>query len=296
MALTFAHITNTGSSRIPMKTFFSGYSLHTPSETVANLYRLDYGGGRYLDLPTCSRAQLDRECVRYLSREERMAYLVKVDSDGRLCWAKNGQRIDTTTEYADSKHGIVPATHPDAITDQHQLRRASTASSSSTSTSYTMSTSSADSIDARRYANPEPKHGNPFRKHIRVSPGTIFNHLLRKTVRKNTWIFVADTSFRLYVGIKQSGAFQHSSFLHGARVSAAGLIKIKDGKLKRYVSLSYQTGARSHSDHPRQPCPFVRTLPPLRLPLSQIHPLPPRRWRRHVWDDDIQILRCPSGP
>jgi hypothetical protein len=49
---------------------------------------------------------------------------------------------------------------------------------------------------------------------------------------------VADTSFRLYVGIKQSGAFQHSSFLHGARISAAGLIKIKDGQLRRLSPLS----------------------------------------------------------
>jgi hypothetical protein len=40
------------------------------------------------------------------------------------------------------------------------------------------------------------------------------------------------------VGIKQSGAFQHSSFLHGARISAAGLIKIKDGQLRRLSPLS----------------------------------------------------------
>ena len=40
------------------------------------------------------------------------------------------------------------------------------------------------------------------------------------------------------MGIKQSGAFQHSSFLHGARISAAGLIKIKDGQLRRLSPLS----------------------------------------------------------
>jgi hypothetical protein len=42
----------------------------------------------------------------------------------------------------------------------------------------------------------------------------------------------------LYIGIKQSGAFQHSSFLHGARISAAGLVKIKDGQLRRLSPLS----------------------------------------------------------
>ena len=56
---------------------------------------------------------------------------------------------------------------------------------------------------------------------------SMFDKLLRKSVRRNTWIFVADTSFRLYVGIKASGAFQHSSFLRGARISAAGLIKVR---------------------------------------------------------------------
>jgi hypothetical protein len=49
---------------------------------------------------------------------------------------------------------------------------------------------------------------------------------------------VADTSFRLYIGIKQSGAFQHSSFLHGARISAAGLVRIKEGQLRRLSPLS----------------------------------------------------------
>ena len=42
----------------------------------------------------------------------------------------------------------------------------------------------------------------------------------------------------LYVGIKQSGAFQHSSFVHGSRISAAGLIKIKHGQLRSLSPLS----------------------------------------------------------
>ena len=61
---------------------------------------------------------------------------------------------------------------------------------------------------------------------------------MRKSVKKNTWIFVADTSMNLYVGIKQSGSFQHSSFLHGTRISAAGLIKIKRGQLRSLSPLS----------------------------------------------------------
>lgn len=71
-----------------------------------------------------------------------------------------------------------------------------------------------------------------------VSAAALLNHLLRETTKKNTWIFVADTSFRLYVGIKQSGSFQHSSFLQGGRIAAAGLIKVKDGQLRSLSPLS----------------------------------------------------------
>lgn len=48
-----------------------------------------------------------------------------------------------------------------------------------------------------------------------------------------------DTRFRIYAGIKESGAFQHSSFLHGSRVVSAGLISIQDGQLQ---SLSPHSG------------------------------------------------------
>lgn len=47
-----------------------------------------------------------------------------------------------------------------------------------------------------------------------------------------------DTSFRMYIGIKESGAFQHSSFLRGARIAAAGLLKIKNGQLRSLSPLS----------------------------------------------------------
>lgn len=61
---------------------------------------------------------------------------------------------------------------------------------------------------------------------------------------------VADTSFNLYIGIKKSGAFQHSSFLHGSRISAAGLIKIKDGQLRQLSPLRYTALFPSQSPDP----------------------------------------------
>lgn len=50
---------------------------------------------------------------------------------------------------------------------------------------------------------------------------------------------MVDTQFRIYAGIKESGGFQHSSFLHGSRVLSAGLISIQDGQL---LSLSPHSG------------------------------------------------------
>ncbi|RYP32488.1 hypothetical protein DL767_005177 [Monosporascus sp. MG133] len=247
------------------------------SDTKENFfYWLDYGEGRNLELAACPRERLDREQVRYLSREERQYYLVSVDGEGRLVWAKNGVRIDTTEEWKDSIHGIVPVDDPtpafapdvenhvqskpspDAHPDPHD--HSSTASASASSHE-----SRLEAAMAAKYANTDFDEAKGVKKIRHVSAATIFNKLLRKSVRKNTWIFVADTSFRLYVGMKNSGAFQHSSFLHGSRISAAGLLKIKNGRL---TSLSPLSG------HYRPPASnfraFVHSLEDARVDMSHV--------------------------
>jgi hypothetical protein len=79
------------------------------NENASFFYWLDQGGGKALDLPECSRKRLDSMQVRYLSREERLKYLVKVDEQGLLVWAKNGEMVWTKDElYRDSVDGIVP--------------------------------------------------------------------------------------------------------------------------------------------------------------------------------------------
>ncbi|KAM3521212.1 hypothetical protein MY4038_009125 [Beauveria bassiana] len=198
------------------------------------LYWLDYGAGRNVELDACPREQLEREQVRYLSREERQYYLVKVDAEGRLCWAKNGARIDTTEQFKDSINGIVPAddTTPAFRPSANPLA----GTSGSDSDSSIESRREADR--ANKYATPEFDNASGVKKIHHLSTSTIINKLLRKSVRPNCWIFVADTNFRLYVGIKDSGAFQHSSFLQGGRISAAGLIKIKNGRLQSLSPLS----------------------------------------------------------
>ncbi|KAI9662496.1 MAG: hypothetical protein M1821_008663 [Bathelium mastoideum] len=202
-------------------------------------YWLDEGEGRNVELPTVSRERLDREQVRYLSREERQQYLVTVDKEGLLCWAKNGERISTTIAFKDSVHGIVDKddstptyreANGTAYLDHHD--------SSDEEDTDSDDGSSIASHEGDHYVNRDLKEAKGLKKVQHVSASTIMNHLLRKSVKPNSWIFVADTSFRLYIGIKQSGAFQHSSFLQGQRLLAAGLIKIKGGQLRRLSPLS----------------------------------------------------------
>lgn len=211
------------------------------SATYENFFHwLDKGEGSTYEHPTVSRDRLNRERVRYLSREERLNYLVTIDKEGRLCWAKNGDRINSTPAYKDSVNGIVPIDDttptfgPSGKILDGQSKTIKRTSLSSTSSS---EESEAD-VDAEHYVNEDLDRAKGLAKIKHVSAATILNHLLRSSVKPNSWIFVADTSFRLYIGIKQSGAFQHSSFLHGARISAAGLIKIKDGQLRRLSPLS----------------------------------------------------------
>ncbi|UKZ75311.1 hypothetical protein TrVFT333_002989 [Trichoderma virens FT-333] len=205
-------------------------------------YWLDYGEGRYISLDTCPRDRLERDQVRYLSREERQLYLATVDDQGRLCWAKNGEPIDTSEKYRDSMYGIVPIDDPAPpyrpMLDPNPYADSASGLTSSTSTSY--AESNPEQHRADKYINPPPPppDQHDMKKVKQFSVTTTLNKLLRKTVKDGTWIFVADTSFRLYIGIKQAGAFQHSSFLQGARISAGGLIGIKEGKLNFLSPLS----------------------------------------------------------
>ena len=186
-------------------------------ETRENFFFwLDQGEGKELSLETCPRERLDSMKVRYLSREERLNYLTTVDGQGRICWHRNGIRIDTSVKWKDSIIGIVPV---DDNTPTYAENAAAAGAPANPS-----SGSSAESSGDEAY--------KAEKKVTEVAPDEILNRLVRKSSTKSKWIFVADTSFNLYVGIKQSGAFQHSSFLHGSRISSAGLIKIRDGKIK----------------------------------------------------------------
>ncbi|KAK4565560.1 hypothetical protein LTR86_004177 [Recurvomyces mirabilis] len=224
---------------------------------------LDYGEGKGLDLEDRPRRRLDTEQVRYLSREERKRYLVNIDRQGRFCWAKDGRVITTSHEWKDSVNGIVPVDDPTPTWREVTTGVAAEPTPSDDEDSDLSSIGGGSQEDESKYTNEELHNAKGLGKLNHLSVDTVKNHLLRKTTKKNTWIFVADTSMRLYMGIKQSGAFQHSSFLHGARVSAAGLIKLKRGELRKLSPLSghYAPPVRNFRD-------FVRHLKDVGADLS----------------------------
>lgn len=156
-------------------------------------YWLDYGEGRDFELPDRSRARLEKEQVRYLSKEERLQYLVYVDDEGRLRWAKNRQRIWTSDElYRDSMKGIVPV---DDVTPEFRSFEefGGDTVKDADSSSDTQSEEMKDEQEkAERYANPETDQSKGLKKMTRVSPAVIFNHLISNSTRKgNKWIFVS---------------------------------------------------------------------------------------------------------
>lgn len=140
--------------------------------------------------------------------------------------------------------GIVPTNDPAPMFRNNVPT--SVPESSSESASTTSSSNSEDGHDdpaaadeGDNYINEEFHRARGPAKIKHVSAGALFNHMIRSSLRKgHKWIFVADTSFRLYIGYKQAGAFQHSSFLSGSRILAAGQIKVKKGQLRRLSPLS----------------------------------------------------------
>ncbi|KAH0539096.1 hypothetical protein FGG08_004334 [Glutinoglossum americanum] len=204
------------------------------ADTTENFfYWLDYGEGKQISLSSCPRDRLDREQVRYLSREERLDYLVKIDNEGRLCWAKNGARINTSERYKDSIHGIVPAGDtapaypPEATATRERPQTPSSHSSVSPSSSSSSSTSSSSSHERNPYASDQLSQAKGLSKVRQVSAATIFNRLLRKTVRRNTWIFVHTINNS---GHYRPPASNFRSFIHMLKASGTDMSRVSISK------------------------------------------------------------------
>ncbi|KAL2480120.1 calmodulin-binding family protein [Abeliophyllum distichum] len=108
-------------------------------------YWLDVGDGKEVNLEKCPRANLQRQCIKYLAPNERESYEVIVE-DGKLVYKQSGAFVETA--------------------------------------------------------------------------------------EGSKWIFVLSTTRILYVGQKKKGLFQHSSFLSGGAITAAGRLIAHSGVLE----------------------------------------------------------------
>lgn len=59
------------------------------------------------------------------------------------------------------------------------------------------------------------------------------------TVEGSKWIFVLSTTRTLYIAQKKKGVFQHSSFLSGGAITAAGRLVAHEGVLEVSKALKY---------------------------------------------------------
>lgn len=160
------------------------------ADTTENFfYWLDKGEGKHVDLPTVSRERLEKEKVRYLSREERLNYLVKIDDEGRLRWAKNGLRISTNIEWKDSINGIVPEDDNTPTFRESALHRSSTDSTSSLSSSGSTSTEH----DGESCASHDLSQAKVVHKNQHVPAAKVLNYLLKRSAKPNTCMFVSCT-------------------------------------------------------------------------------------------------------
>ena len=140
-------------------------------------YWLDYGEGKSVELSACDRARLEREQVRYLNREQRYNYLVSINGQGKLEWAKNGERVWTDgASYRDSVNGIVRIDDPSP-----KCEHPSTSCHSSSSASLQADVDGAGSEDETDRCSSLP---TAVRRTSTRSGAT-------KAAKKQKWIFVS---------------------------------------------------------------------------------------------------------
>lgn len=145
-----------------------------------------------------------RKFVRYrttrsghsLSGTIGLNYLVTIDSDGKLRWARNGQLVDTTAgrwKDAGGGKGIVPFDDPTPGASTTANRHSFTPSSSSSPASSTSSLSGDDENAVMHYVGLQKQSKNPVKRVLQknFTIRGLLDRLLRKTIKRNTWIYVS---------------------------------------------------------------------------------------------------------
>lgn len=160
-------------------------------------YWLDYGEGRNVEVPQCPRERLERDQVRYLSPEERLKYLVKVDDEGLFRWAKNDELVYTNNkQFKDSMQGVVH------VKEGASKFRGNTEKSSSPPSPSSPSASSAIPIENKENSDPhlstreDYEFGKAVSKFSRIKPTAIYDHFASNiSMHDDMWIFVGLREF-----------------------------------------------------------------------------------------------------
>lgn len=121
-------------------------------------------------------------------------YIVQIDSDGKLRWAKTGELVDTTSGHwkdAGKGKGIVPLEHPEDATIEHRTSFVMPARGLGRSSSSSLD-GNANGTQLHYYLGAKPT-GSRVKTWIwrNLTPRGLLERLLRKTLRRNTWIYVS---------------------------------------------------------------------------------------------------------
>lgn len=141
------------------------------------------------------------------STTQGLNYLVKINKEGKLYWAKNNQLVDTSAgdwKDAGDGGGIVPESIPSH--EPIRLKKDTTSTnakaevpfegrrprSGSGASSVSSILSAMQENEATHYAGP-PKGKYRWSRYLRrhFTPRGVMQRLLRKTVQRNTWIYVS---------------------------------------------------------------------------------------------------------
>ncbi|SCZ91872.1 BZ3500_MvSof-1268-A1-R1_Chr5-3g08190 [Microbotryum saponariae] len=286
------------------------------SDSPMNFFKwLDEGPGKELDLEQCPRARLEKERITYLTAETRKNYLVRVTDEGKLVWARNGGPVDTSKFHKDGgpETGIVKISKEEYEAKEKEAKEKRRKIRDNGGKEVDSSSSSSSDEAEEIFEGAQPYDDKPFdslqggtagsgkgvqqfkaRVSYYTSPRAVADQMLRKTVSKNTWLYVADLKAssrdgtcwdgvdvarvhantqsispilqgNLYVSLKVTGKLQHSSILYGARVMSAGLIKVDNGSLTSLSPLSghYRAGTMHFKA-------FVRSLEDRNVDMSSV--------------------------
>ncbi|KAK9812845.1 hypothetical protein WJX72_004631 [[Myrmecia] bisecta] len=185
------------------------YWLSQPT-TEPFFYWLDHGQGRDLDLDTRPRARLDSQQLHYCSAAERHQLEAELDAEGLLRYRHSGELVHTLS--ADEEREM----HEDF----EAWKQADVAAAV---LSRTPCDSSAD-------ASPAGGAAAPSAEELKAA---------KQRRNANKWIFVTSADGnRFYVAPKVKGRFQHSSFLAGGAVGAAGAIMVNRGRIVKLTPMS----------------------------------------------------------